>query len=158
MKTLESTLFIGRPRPTRVDLNLVKSWLHQCEERHSEKCGPVVRVPIKLFRLVDVENLFLRDFSDSAPGSFRYVALSYVRGVNSQITVLKRENMGEIFDESDFLCGAWILCMESAVDKEESFSFSAFIGILEVCNGFIYAHELDLDRDPRATTAKIICG
>jgi hypothetical protein len=50
-------------------------------------------VSVKLIRPIDVANLCFKEFSDPTPGSLRYVALSYVRGANSQKAMLKKENM-----------------------------------------------------------------
>lgn len=77
----------GREFKTKVDINLVKGWVHTCETSHGTTCsepawlGPSSSaMQLKDLRVIDVRDNCLVD----APANCRYFALSYVWGQTKQ--------------------------------------------------------------------------
>ncbi|KAK5119484.1 hypothetical protein LTR85_007584 [Meristemomyces frigidus] len=90
-------LFNGRvARPDSVDFDLVRSWIEECHQQHTE-CGSIqpleasgIALPQESM-LIDVE----QDRPVNAEASHRYAALSYVWG-DSMHFLLKREAVVEL--------------------------------------------------------------
>jgi len=70
--------------PDQIDLNLGRMWLDNCEQTHGVSCSKQAW-PFNLgwpecFRLVDVDDLSVIEVTGPQVSSYRYLALSYVRG------------------------------------------------------------------------------
>ena len=68
----------------QIDLSLGRMWLDNCEQTHGMSCSkqawPFELGRPKFFRLVDVDDLSVIEVTGSQVWSYRYLALSYVRG------------------------------------------------------------------------------
>ena len=82
-----------------VDLSLGRMWLEKCEQSHAHSCSKQAW-PFKLgrpesLRLVDVDELSVIEVNDSQVWSYRYLALSYVRG-EAQTFQLMQHNKSKV--------------------------------------------------------------
>ncbi|KAL8824269.1 MAG: hypothetical protein Q9191_005170 [Dirinaria sp. TL-2023a] len=82
-----------------IDLSLGRMWLDHCEQSHGVSCSKQ-GWPFKLgrpdfFRLIDVDDLSVVEVTGSQAWSYRYVALSYVRG-HAEIYKLLRNNKNRL--------------------------------------------------------------
>ncbi|KAF8548636.1 HET-domain-containing protein [Imleria badia] len=73
----------GRYVSAQVDMDLIRAWLHHCENGHGKDCKLSLRYPLQSRRgptfLIDVIDSCLVD----APSECRYIALSYVWGTGA---------------------------------------------------------------------------
>ncbi|KAF9220603.1 HET-domain-containing protein [Gyrodon lividus] len=73
----------GRYVGAQVDMDLIRAWLHHCENGHGKDCKPSLRYPLQSPRsptfVIDVIDACLVD----APSECRYIALSYVWGTGA---------------------------------------------------------------------------
>lgn len=87
--------FVGGRRmdPRRVDPELIRGWLHQCETSHGDRCGRSRLMPkaASRIRLIDVLNRQIVDVTTEE----RYVALSYVWGPERYFC-LSRQNHDDL--------------------------------------------------------------
>lgn len=79
--------------PHQIDLSLGRMWLDDCEQNHGVTCSKQAWA-FKLgrpdsFRLVDVDDLSVIEVTGAQVWSYRYVALSYVRGVAPTFELLQ---------------------------------------------------------------------
>ena len=79
--------------PDHIDLNLGRMWLDHCEQSHGASCSKQ-GWPFKLgrpdfFRLIDVDDLSVIEVTGSQAWSFRYIALSYLRGSTDTYQLLR---------------------------------------------------------------------
>lgn len=77
----------------QIDLSLGRMWLDNCEQSHGHLCSKQAW-PFKLgrpdlFRLVDVDDLSIIEVKGSQVWSYRYLALSYVRGKTQMFQLLQ---------------------------------------------------------------------
>ena len=82
-----------------IDLSLGRMWLDHCEQSHGVTCSKQ-GWPFRLgrphfFRLIDVDDLSVIEVTDSRAWSYRYVALSYLRG-NAETYQLLRNNKNRL--------------------------------------------------------------
>lgn len=81
----------GRCVSAEVDMDLIRAWLHHCENGHGKGCKPSLQYPLQSRRgptlLIDVIESCLVD----TPSECRYIALSYVWGTGAVFKHL-REN------------------------------------------------------------------
>jgi hypothetical protein len=69
----------GRYVGAQVDMDIIRAWLHHCENSHGKDCKPSLRYPFQPTFLIDVVDSCLVN----APSECRYIALSYVWGTGA---------------------------------------------------------------------------
>ena len=92
-KAEKTASYMGRHRPVRCDITLVKSWIGRCLGGHaqcSKSARGLVRGPV---RLIDMEENCLKTFEDVNNLDLQYMTLSYVWGGCKKDFVLTIENL-----------------------------------------------------------------
>ncbi|KAF5491796.1 hypothetical protein CGCS363_v011191 [Colletotrichum siamense] len=119
-------LFVGRKRPSKVDMRLPIQWLKHCKENHASSCGfaraedqdedqdgnqgiaggsrhPVPgHMPgyMPVFRLIDVETMAIVERTDVLLKDLNYLTLSYVWGKTPQKEMLFEANRNKLQKEN----------------------------------------------------------
>jgi hypothetical protein len=69
----------GRYMSAQVDMDIIRAWLHHCENSHGKDCKPSLWYPFQPTFLIDVVDSCLVN----APSECRYITLSYVWGTGA---------------------------------------------------------------------------
>lgn len=94
----------GRIRPPFCQPDILQTWLHKCESRHTGCwwAGPKVLLRLRFF---DVKFRCIRNFQVSQDESVRYVTLSYVWGSQAQCLTLTKVNCNTLCNKQTIELG-----------------------------------------------------